>query len=176
VKVLLPFIPVFARAAEAYIVKNARQYRQTGRALSSRELDAIGRYFPVELTRRVLLSPADPPLKPPTVQEVARWFGYGRLLEPEATAGITFNDVIVYVQPMSVQTLFHEFVHAEQYRQLGVALFARKYVSGFLRTGVYEQIPLERHAYELDSRFAENPGRAFSVQGEVRGWMEEGRY
>lgn len=97
-------------------------------------------------------------------------------MEPEATAAITFRNVIVFVQPMDLRTLFHEMVHAEQYRQMGVREFARKYVSGFLRIGAYESIPLEQHAYELDARFAASPGLPFSVNDEVKRWIEEGRY
>jgi len=42
--------------------------------------------------------------------------------------------------------LFHELVHVEQHRQLGIPRFADLYVRGFLSGGSYEAIPLEVNA------------------------------
>ena len=98
------------------------------------------------------------------------------LLQPELTAAITFNNVIVHAQPISMRVLFHELVHVEQYKQLKVAGFAQRYVRAFLRSGKYDEIPLERHAYELDARYAANPAVAFSVRDEVRRWIDEKKY
>jgi hypothetical protein len=116
------------------------------------------------------------PPEPPRIQALARALGSPPWLEPERMAAITFNQVIVSAEPMSLRVLFHELVHVEQYRQLKVNGFARLYVRGFLRTGAYEQIPLERHAYEMDEQYAANPARTFSVRDEVRRWIEEKKY
>jgi hypothetical protein len=98
------------------------------------------------------------------------------LLTPEATAAITFNHVIAHFGSLSLRTLFHELVHVEQYKQLGVRNFAKLYVRGFLRTGAYRGIPLEVHAYELDGRYAANPALRFRVRDEVRRWIAERKY
>jgi hypothetical protein len=37
-------------------------------------------------------------------------------------------------------------------------------------------VPLEAHAFALDSKFAANGERSFSVEEEVRQWIEDGRY
>jgi hypothetical protein len=58
-------------------------------------------------------------------------------------------------------------VHVVQYRHLGVSSFADLYVRGFLNGGSYEEIPLEKQAYELEARFANN-GEAFSVDDDVQ--------
>ncbi len=89
---------------------------------------------------------------------------------------ITFGDVIVFSQPMTTGLLFHELVHTEQYRQLGIAGFAKRYVGGFLQSGAYEAIPLEIQAYGLGAEFEANPHRPFSVEQEVHRWMLEGRF
>jgi len=65
-------------------------------------------------------------------------------------AGITFQDVVVHVEPLTRQVLFHELVHAVQCRQLGWQGFAEHYLRGFLSGGSYEEIPLEKQAYELE--------------------------
>jgi len=41
-------------------------------------------------------------------------------------AGITFQDVIVHVEPLQTSLLFHELVHAVQYKHLGLQGFAER--------------------------------------------------
>jgi hypothetical protein len=172
---LRPFTPVIALAASRYIEQHAKEHRPHTRKLSIREQEALGRFFAPDLLHRARVATAAPPA-PPRIQALASALGLPPLLEPDSTAAITFNNVIVHADPLSLRVLFHELVHVEQYRQLKVKGFARCYVSGFLRTGAYEQIPLERHAYELDEKYAANPARVFSVRDEVRRWIEEKRY
>jgi hypothetical protein len=65
--------------------------------------------------------------------------------------------------------LFHELVHVVQFNLLGVDEFVTQYLSGWGRNGFrYRDIPLERCAYELEARFAENPANGFPVEAEVR--------
>jgi hypothetical protein len=71
--------------------------------------------------------------------------------------------------------LFHELVHVVQFRLLGVQRFARLYTRGFLSTGSYLGIPLERCARDLESRFAIDPA-PFDVAAEVTTWIEADRY
>jgi hypothetical protein len=80
---------------------------------------------------------------------------------------ITFCDVVVSHAPFSNGLLFHELVHVEQYRQLGISRFSELYVRGFLNGGSYEAIPLEVNAYALQGRFEANPAQGFSVAEEV---------
>jgi hypothetical protein len=83
-------------------------------------------------------------------------------------AGITFQDVVVHIETLTLSLLFHELVHAVQYSHLGRQGFAERYVRGFLSGGSYEEIPLEKQAYELEGRFARNPAERFSVDEDVR--------
>jgi hypothetical protein len=82
-------------------------------------------------------------------------------------AGITFQDVVLHAEPLTRPLLFHELVHAVQYQHLGLPGFAEHYVRGFLSGGSYEQIPLEKQAYELEARFASKPAEQFSVDADV---------
>jgi hypothetical protein len=171
---LRPFAPLFAMAAARYIEQNAGKYRPISRKLTIREHEALGKFFDADLLYRARVANAAVP--PPRIQKIAIFFGTEALLQPELTAAITFNNVIVHAEPLSLRTLFHELVHVEQYKQLNVAGFARRYVSEFLRSGKYDEIPLEKHAHELDTRYAANPALAFSVQDEVRRWIEGKKY
>jgi hypothetical protein len=71
--------------------------------------------------------------------------------------------------------LFHELVHVEQYRQLGIPRFAELYVRGFLGGG-YDGIPLEINAYDLDGRFERSPQARFSVADEVGAWVRDDKF
>jgi hypothetical protein len=81
--------------------------------------------------------------------------GFSNLPQFSHMAAVTFQDVVVSHEPFSDGLLFHELVHVEQYRQLGISRFAALYVRGFLTGGGYDGIPLESNAYLLGSRFAQ---------------------
>src|ERR1039458_38074 len=102
--------------------------------------------------------------------------GFNNLPDESTMGAITFSDVVVSHEPFSNGLLFHELVHVEQYRQLGIPRFSELYVRGFLKGGSYEVIPLEVNAYTLGGRFEKNPAQQFSVAEEVRRWVVEGRF
>jgi hypothetical protein len=83
--------------------------------------------------------------------------------------------VVVSHETFTDGLLFHELVHVEQYRQLGIPRFSDLYVRGFLKGGSYAAIFLEVNAYTLGGRFESAPQRVFSVEDEVRRWAAEGR-
>jgi hypothetical protein len=91
-------------------------------------------------------------------------------------AAITFADCVVSHGPCTDVLLFHELVHVEQYRQLGVPGFADLYLRGYLSGGGCFEIPLERNAYALGEQYEDNPGRKFSVADEVARWVLERRF
>ena len=49
-------------------------------------------------------------------------------------------------------------------------------VRAFLRTNAHFTVPLETHAFALESRFAVDPEKVFSVEEQIRLWLREGRY
>jgi hypothetical protein len=49
-------------------------------------------------------------------------------------------------------------------------------VRAYLRTNAHVTVPLETHAFALESRFAVCPDEAFAVEEQIRLWMREGRY
>ena len=104
-----------------------------------------------------------------------RNLGFTNLPDQSTMVAITFSDVVVSHESFSDGLLFHELVHVEQYRQLGIPRFSELYVTGFLNGGIYDAIPLEINAYTLGGRFEQNPARLFSVGDEVQNWLAEGR-
>jgi hypothetical protein len=111
----------------------------------------------------------------PECYSMLRTLGFRNLPDQSTMGAITFCDVVVSHEPFTNGLLFHELVHVEQYRQLGIPRFSDLYVRGFLNGGSYEAIPLEVNAYTLGGRFESDPLRAFSVENEVRRWAAEGR-
>jgi len=102
--------------------------------------------------------------------------GFQNLPDFSQMAAITFCDVVVSHVPFTGGLLFHELVHVEQYRQLGIPRFSGLYVRGFLSGGGYDGIPLEVNAYALGRVFEGNPRQQFSVAEEVARWVRENRF
>ncbi len=128
----------------------------------------------LDTTRIVVLTGVqveNPPFYPMLVG-----MGFSNLPNFSLMAAITFSDVVVSHGAFTNRPLFHELVHVEQYRQLGIPRFAELYVRGFLTGGSYDAIPLEVNAYNLDGRFQEQPNRRFSVEDEVGAWVRDKRF
>jgi hypothetical protein len=90
-------------------------------------------------------------------------------------AGITFIDTVLLAEDAMARTfqplislLTHELIHVVQYSLLGVDAFIDRYVRGWADNGkVYEKIPLERDAIDLQTRFDSALGRPFSMEQAV---------
>ena len=111
----------------------------------------------------------------PEFYPMLRGLGFKNLPDQSTMAAITFCDIVVSHEPFSDGLLFHELVHVEQYRQLGIPRFSELYVRGFLNGGSYEAIPLEVNAHSLEDRFRHQSRGTFSVQTEVAQMLAEGR-
>jgi len=111
----------------------------------------------------------------PAFYAMLREIGFSNLPNFSTMAAITFCDVVVSHEPFTDGLLFHELVHVEQYRQLGIPRFAELYVRGFLSGNGYDGIPLEVNAYSLGARFEAASQVRFSVSHEVATWLREGR-
>jgi len=112
----------------------------------------------------------------PEFYPMLRNWGFHNLPDQSTMAAITFSDKVVSHVHFTDGLLFHELVHVEQYRQLGIPRFAELYVLGFVNGGSYEAIPLEVNAYALGGRYENNHAQHFSVAEEVAGWIAENRF
>jgi hypothetical protein len=123
-------------------------------------------FFPVDLLNKVRVVRGRAP--EPSFYPQLRTLGIRNAPPFSDTAGITFQDVVVHVEPLTLPLLFHELVHTVQYKHLGLQGFADAYVRGFLTGGSYEEIPLEKPAYELEGKFSANSAATFSLEDDVR--------
>jgi hypothetical protein len=155
-----------------YITEQQKLYQEKAAPIPLEDSTALQPFFPSKLLADVRVvhgTVVDPPFYPQL-----RSLGFGNAPSFSELAGITFIDVIVHAQPLTRELLFHELVHAVQYRVLGVARFAELYVRGFLNGGSYEKIPLEKQAYELEERFTQD-GEVFSVEEDVQRRRDAGQ-
>jgi hypothetical protein len=166
-----------SRAVGEYIGSQRDRFLGRSDKLSAMQKTAIAGFFRadlVEATQIVVLEKER--IGNPNFYAMLQGMGFTNLPDFAHMAAVTFRDVVVSHEPFSNGLLFHEFVHVEQYRQLGVSRFAELYVRGFMHGGGYNGIPLEINAYDLGSRFEVHPDRAFSVEAEVASWIREDRF
>jgi|SRR5579872_1325352 len=154
-----------AKWVAAYIAEQRDAFRSKAEPLTPDYKEALQPFFPSDVLSavRVVRGRASEP----AFYSQLRLFGIRNAPAFSEMAGITFQDVIVHGEPLSRALLFHELVHAVQYKHLELPGFAERYVRGFLSGGSYEEIPLEKQAYELEARFAKCTDRTFSVEEDV---------
>jgi len=160
----------------AYISDQRRKYAARAVPLYAQQRGPLEPFFAREVLDnvRVLVLEGER-VQNPEFYPMLRGLGFNNLPDQSAMGAITFCDVVVSHEPFSAGLLFHELVHVEQYRQLGIPRFSDLYVRGFLNGGSYEAIPLEVNAYSLEDRFRRDPHQRFSVEHQVANWAVEGR-
>jgi hypothetical protein len=159
-----------------YISSQRRKYAPRAVPLSAQQRAPLEPFFVREVLDNVRVLVLEGERVPnPDFYPMLRGLGFNNLPDQSAMGAITFCDVVVSHERFTAGLLFHELVHVEQYRQLGIPRFSDLYVRGFLNGGSYDAIPLEVNAYTLGGRFESDPQRLFSVDDEVRRWAVEGR-
>lgn len=164
-------------AVAQYITAQREAYLPTGIPLTREQSLVVGGHFilaVLDKARLVVLQNSS--MQNPNFYPQLWQLGFKNLPDFRTMAAITFGNVVVSRQPFTHGLLFHELVHVEQYRQLGIQRFSSLYVRGFLTGGGYEGIPLERSAYALGARFQANPRQQFSVSDEVTEWIRLDRF
>src|SRR5260370_18321800 len=159
-----------------YISTQREKLAPRAMPLSAQQRAAMNGFFTSQLleSARLLVLQGER-VANPDFYPMLKTLGFNNLPNQSAMAAITFSDVVVSHEAFSDGLLFHELVHLEQYRQLGIPRFSDLYVRGFLNGGSYDAIPLEVNAYTLGGRFESDPQRLFSVDDEVKRWAAEGR-
>lgn len=164
-------------AVAQYITTQRETYLPTGIPLTAQQRLAVeGCFVPEVIDGARLVVLKNKRVQNPDFYPQLLQLGFRNLPDFGLMAAITFSDVVVSHVPFTNGLLFHELVHVEQYRQLGVPRFSELYVRGFLSGGGYDGIPLEINAYALGAKFEANPRQLFSVADEVATWVRESRY
>jgi len=166
-------IKEICEAAEVYISAQRNRFWGRGANLSRGQISKLSAFFRADLLKSIRLFVLEDDRVPnPPFYPTLRAMGFESLPDFALMEAVTFKEVIVSNESCSEGVLFHELVHAEQYRQLGLGRFAELYVRGFLSGGGYDGIPLEVNAYSLGARFEDRREAHFSVEAEVSSWIK----
>ncbi|HEX3472281.1 MAG TPA: hypothetical protein VHT28_13950 [Silvibacterium sp.] len=160
-----------------YITAQRERYAPAAVPLSALQRSALQGFFTAEVldNTRVLILRGER-VANPEFYPLLQSYGLVDLPDQSAMDAITYLDTVVSHVNFTDGLLFHELVHVEQYRQLGIIRFADLYVRGFLNGGGYFGIPLERNAYLLGNQYEANSAQRFSVAEDVARWTGEGRF
>ena len=160
-----------------YLWSQREIYYSSGIPLTARQKETLQPLFSPALLDRVrTVELHGRRLPPPRFYLEARALGIDNLHKLTHMASLTFVDVIVFNDLIIERTLFHGLVHATQFHVLGLERYTGLFVRAFLRTNAHFTVPLETHAFALESKFAVDPEKGFSVEEHIRLWLREGRY
>jgi hypothetical protein len=127
------------------------QHRPESRSLESLHFRRLQDHVPIEIVRATRIVPVEQMPRPP----LERW-NLHKISESSFVnaAGLTLDDMVfVHTGQLCNESLmFHELVHVIQWSILGRSRFMALYGMALLQVG-YDEHPLERMAYELQSRF-----------------------
>ena len=176
---LQSFVPMAAGKVHGWIESQRAEYLPDARPLTDRERIALSSHFAEETLGRARVAQVERVPSPPFFGGLLKqleFIGKRVHFNFSAAAGITFGECVLIVDPrVPIDLLFHEMMHVEQYRMLGMKEFARAYVQGIVDSNfIYEKIPLEAIAFGMTARFA--AGKAVNVSAEMAGWLQEQGY
>jgi hypothetical protein len=161
----------------AYVREQRDRYFPAGAALSAQRKTIMQPYFSSTVLDRIKIVDLEGASVPnPPFYSKVRDLGFSNLPNFSRMATLTFLDVAVFSERITDTALFHALVHSVQFQILGIQRYADLMVRGFLRTNAHFAVPLEAHAFALESKFARNGSEGFSVEEQVRLWVREGRY
>ena len=160
-----------------YLWKEREKYQPQGVALTAMHRGQLEPFFSAAtLDRAKTVELHGRRVAPPPFYMDAQIAGIHALPPLTHMASLTFVDVIVFNDLIIERALFHGLVHAAQFQILGLDRYTDLFVRAFLRTGAHFTVPLETHAFALETKFALNPEQPFSVEEQIRLWVREGRY
>jgi hypothetical protein len=164
-------------SVSTYVREQRDRYFPCGAPLSAQRKGIMQSYFSPTLLDRIKIVELEGACLPnPPFYSKVRDLGFSNLPDFPQMVSLTFLDVAVFNERISDSALFHALVHSVQYQILGIQRYADLLVRGFLRTNAHFAVPLEAHAFALESKFARNGSESFSVEEQVRLWVREGRY
>jgi hypothetical protein len=160
----------------SWLRQQRERYFASAAPLPEQPKTVMGRYFSQSLLDRVWVVELEGRRLPnPPFYEEAKTF-LANLPDLTHMASLTFLDVVVFNEKLAERPLFHALVHAVQMQVLGVERYAELFVRGFVNTKLHFTVPLEAHAFSLESKFVGPGHESFSVEDQVRLWLQQGRY
>jgi hypothetical protein len=158
-----------------YMQGQREKYHAIGEPLDAQHARIMEKFFSPSLLARVrVVQLANHGLG--RIEVTLKAKHHQNLLQLTHMASVTFEDVVVFNEKLTLRSLFHALVHAVQFQLLGLPRYTELFVRAFVATRWRFNVPLEAHAFELESRFAANREEPFFVEDEVRLWINRERY
>ncbi len=161
----------------SYLRDQRDRYLPSATPLSKEHHDRMAPFFSADLldqVRWVELRGARIP-NPPFYAE-AKALGFLNLPDIPHMTSLTFLDVLVFNDVLTERSLFHALVHAVQFQVLGLERYTELFVRGFVNSRFHFLVPVEAHAFFLESKFARPAAGTFSVEDQIRLWTKQKRY
>jgi hypothetical protein len=161
----------------SYLRQQRENYLPLAAPLTNHQKALMWPYFSAPLLDRIRIHELKGSRVPnPPFYEEYKALGFVNLPELTHMHSLTFLDVVVFNEKPTERTLFHGLVHAVQFDVLGLERYANLFVRSFLNTKLHFSVPLEAHAFSLESKFAATPPNRFSVEDQVHLWARTARY
>jgi hypothetical protein len=161
----------------SYLREKREHYFSAALPLSNPHKARMWPYFSARLLEQVrIVELHGKRVAAPSFYAQARALGFDNLPQVTHMDSLTFMDVLVFNQTLSERSLFHALVHAVQFEVLGLERYTELFVQSFVKTKAHFSVPLEAHAFALESKFKRPSAERFSVEDHVRCWVNDGRY
>jgi hypothetical protein len=161
----------------SYLRRQRAHFLPSALPLNQHYKEFLSPYFPASTLDRVrIVELHGVRLTVPDFYAQAQALGFDNLPAVSHMDSLTFIDVIAFNEKLTDRALFHALVHALQIDILGLERYAELWVLSFLKTRAHFTVPLEVHAFALASKFVRPVPERFSVDQQVRRWIEEQRY
>jgi hypothetical protein len=160
-----------------YIREEREYYLSIGKPLDSEHVAVVRPFFsPTLLAGIKVVQLEGQRIKVPSDRQEIGALDFRGFREFTHMASMTFEEVLVFNDKITERLLFHALVRSVQFQVLGLARYVELFFRVFLDTGWRFNVPLEGHAFELESKFVENRETPFSVEEEVRTRVIQNRY
>ncbi len=170
-------IAIAMQYVAAYLREQRERYFPAALPLSNQHKARMWPYFSPQMLDRVRIVELHGKRVPaPSFYVQARALGFDKLPQVTHMDSLTFIDVLVFNQTLSERSLFHALVHAVQFQVLGLERYTELFVQSFVKTKTHFSVPLEAHAFSLESKFMRPSAENFSVEDRVLSWVNDGRY
>jgi hypothetical protein len=161
----------------SYLRDQRDHYLPAAAPLSNEHRELMNPYFRADLLNDVKLVELHGARIPnPGFYTDAKALGFVNLPDLAHMNSMTFLDVLVFNEKLTERSLFHALVHAVQFQVLGVGRYTERFVRNFVNTRFHFLVPLEAHAFFLESKFVRPRAEKFSVEEQVLLWAKQNRY
>src|SRR6202795_4364014 len=152
----------------SYLRDQRERYLPSAAPLSEQHQAVMRPYFSATLLEQVKVVELHGARLPnPPFYAEAKALGFVSLPELTHMNSLTFLDVLVFNEGVTQRSLFHALVHAVQFQVLGLERYTELFVHNFVNTRFHFRVPIEAHAFFLESKFARPAVERFSVEAQA---------